>query len=151
MISNLLKNALILSIALCLNFEASAQGIYKAAKGHVIKYDSAAIMELWRYRVIKKDISGAIMDKFAFMDSVRSVIAAYEQEAFMLDQYTMGQDREIDLLYARIDAKDSLIAAQRVSFDNLMEATKPKKQTFWQKNRLYILPAGAFLLGLSLK
>ncbi len=130
-------------LACFLNFSSSAQNAYKAAKGDTVKYDSAAVMNLNTYRAVRE----YMIDAEQFIDSTQLLIVTYEQESFMLDQYLMGQDKEIDLLYQRIDAKDSLISQQQIKFDDLVKEREKQRPNFWQKNRKYILPIAGFLLG----
>lgn len=117
-------------LAVFLNSNAQDQRLYLAAKGDSVAYDSAVVMNLELYRLVRSSVN----EGQAFVDSLSVFITRQQEQQDLHDKIVVGFQEDQKLYEERLQQKDSLINRQSQVIENLYtEVMKDKRKSVFKK------------------
>lgn len=142
----------VLLVTLVFSQNSDTVRVYGASKGDTVRYDSAAVIQIDLYRLIRNQVSVGT----AFVDTLENFIHIQQLQQARQEKIVLNLQKDISLSDKILISKDSIISSQsRVIEKYYSELNKPKpvklfpKIGLWFKNNweglVFGLGAGAYI------
>ena len=111
-------------------FSQTSDRLYAASKGDTVKYDSAAVLEIEFYRLVRKQVNTGM----GFIDTLQFYIKIQHEQQIRQEKIISNLIQDISISEQRLTAKDSVISFQNIVIQTYYdELNKPKPKGIFRK------------------